>query len=214
MKFTKDDARKELSAQMTAKGEKLNLSERSLNEQLDTLIPLLANEETELADFVTTVLPIFKTADANVRNDVSAGIVDYKKQNPFPKKEEKVVAEEPKNESDLATRLAALEAQVAKAEQESRVASAKRDIVAKLKEKGVKDEELINSLLSEVSISDGVDVDAKAASLLGIYNKFLAHVDTDATPGRAGGANPNKGIEAAIKEASKIVSSQRLDANE
>ena len=82
MKFTKDDARKELSAQMTAKGEKLNLSERSLNEQLDTLIPLVANEEMELAEFVSKVLPVFKTADANVRNDVSVGIQDYKKQNP------------------------------------------------------------------------------------------------------------------------------------
>ena len=80
MKFTKDDARKELSTQMTAKGEKLNLSERSLNEQLDALIPLVANEEMELADFVTKVLPIFKTADANVRNDVSAGINDTRRQ--------------------------------------------------------------------------------------------------------------------------------------
>ena len=77
MKFTKDDARKELSTRMTTKGEKLNLSERSLNEQLDTLIPLLANDETELSEFVEKVLPIFKTADANVRNDVSAGIKDY-----------------------------------------------------------------------------------------------------------------------------------------
>ena len=52
MKFTKDEAYKELVVRMTAKGEKLNLSERSVNEQLETLISLIANEEMELTDFV------------------------------------------------------------------------------------------------------------------------------------------------------------------
>ena len=44
MKFTKDEAYKELVAKMTAKGEKLNLSERSVNEQLETLISFISNE--------------------------------------------------------------------------------------------------------------------------------------------------------------------------
>ena len=35
MKFTKEDANKELVARMTAKGEKLNLSQRSMNEQVE-----------------------------------------------------------------------------------------------------------------------------------------------------------------------------------
>ena len=46
MKFTKEDANKELVRLMTEKGEKLNLSERSINEHLDNLMPLLANDET------------------------------------------------------------------------------------------------------------------------------------------------------------------------
>lgn len=210
MKFTKDDARKELSAQMTAKGEKLNLSERSLNEQLDTLIPLLANEETELAEFVSKVLPIFKTADANVRNDVSAGINDYKKQNP-------AATQDPKKDDDknpnsaLETRLRALEEQLAAAEKAEKVNAIKKNIASKLKEKGVKHSEWASTLLEEMSITEDVDVDSKVESLLGLYNKVVAAGDPNATPGEAGGGNPNKDIEAAIKAASQIAASQRLD---
>ena len=89
MKFTKEDANKELVARMTAKGEKLNLSQRSMNEQVEHMYTLIANEEMELVDFVDKVLPFVKTSDANVRNDVSQGIKDYKSHNPIvePKKD-------------------------------------------------------------------------------------------------------------------------------
>ena len=213
MKFTKDDARKELSTQMTAKGEKLNLSERSLNEQLDALIPLLATEETELADFVSKVLPIFKTADANVRNDVSAGINDYKKKNP-QQQQEPTGGEPSGSDNPLEKRLADLEAKLAKAESAARVSTIKAEISAKLKEKGVKHDEWTKSLLDEVAISEDVDVDAKVESLLGIYNKMMAQANPNVTPNSAGAGNPNKDLEEAIKEAAKIASSQRLDTKE
>lgn len=214
MKFTKDDARKELSTQMTAKGEKLNLSERSLNEQLDALIPLVANEEMELADFVTKVLPIFKTADANVRNDVSAGINDYKKANPPQQHVDPKKKEGGEGDSELEKRLAALEEQLAKSEKATRIEAIKKSIVSKLKEKGVKNDEWSNSLISEIAIDEDVDVDAKVSTLLGIYNQMASLVDPNATPGAAGGGNPNKDLENIIKEASNIVSSQRLDTKE
>ena len=70
MKFTKEDAVKELKAKIPNNGQTINLSDRSINEMLDSLMPLLANDETELDAFVTSVLPTFKTADGNVRNDV------------------------------------------------------------------------------------------------------------------------------------------------
>lgn len=213
MKFTKEDANKELVAKMTAKGEKLNLSERSLNEQLDTLIPLLANEETELADFVSKVLPIFKTADANVRNDVSAGINDYKKQNPAPTQDPNKKVDSNPNDA-LEARLHALEEQLANAEKAKKVASIKKDIAFKLKEKGVKNAEWANSLLDEINITEDVDVDSKVESLLSLYNKVVATGDPNATPGAAGGGNPNKDLEEAIKAASAIAASQRLDAND
>ena len=74
MKFTKEDAIKELVAKLTANGEKLNLSTRSINEQIEALLPLVANEEMECTTFVDAVMPLVKTADANVRNDVSQSL--------------------------------------------------------------------------------------------------------------------------------------------
>ena len=91
MKFTKDDACKHLTGKFSEKGQTLYISERSINEMLDTLMPLVANDETELEDFVTNVLPAFTTANMNIKNDVSVGIKDYKEKNPVKpvvKKEE------------------------------------------------------------------------------------------------------------------------------
>lgn len=210
MKFTKDDARKELSTLLAAKGEKLNLSERSLNEQLDTLIPLVANEEMELADFVAKVFPIFKTADANVRNDVSAGINDYKKQNPLPtpKKDD-----DPAPDAALVARLAALEERFAKDEKAKKIEGIRSSIAAKLKEKGVKDSEWTSGMLNEIAIDEEVDVEAKATSLLNLYNKMMAGLGSDMTPKNAGGGSVDKELEDIIKQASEMAASQSLDAN-
>ena len=215
MKFTKDDARKELSARMTAKGEKLNLSERSLNEQLDTLMPLLANEETELIDFVDKVLPIFKTADANVRNDVSAGIKDYEakknEQGGTQGQENGGKAQEP---SPLEKRLAELEAKLANADREARVKAKQAEVIAKLKEKGVKDRDWANALLSEIAIDENFDVDAKVASFVSLYNKAHSGYDPDATPGQAngGGGESKKELDDLMKEAAVFVAGSDLHA--
>ena len=88
MKFTKEDARKELMSKIPNKGQTLQLSERSINEMLETLMPLVANDETELSDFVDRVLPTFKTADGNVRHEVSAGINKYKEETRYEEPDE------------------------------------------------------------------------------------------------------------------------------
>lgn len=212
MKFTKEEARKELSAQIVAKGEKLSLSERSINEQLDTLMSLLANEETELSDFVTSVVPIFKTANANVRNDVSAGIKEYQENNPVIKTQNPI---EPNKKDDPDTeiekRLKALEEELNTARNEKRVSEFKRDVVAKLKEKGVKNEDWANALLAEVSISDDFDVDAKVESYVNLYNKMGANTPADVTPGATDGSAVNKKLSDTIKEAAKVAKSMRFE---
>ena len=71
MKFTIEEVCKELAGRLTTKGEKLNMSERSIREQAERLVALVADDETEMSDFVDKVLPLFKTMDNNVRNDVS-----------------------------------------------------------------------------------------------------------------------------------------------
>lgn len=213
MKFTKEDACKELVSRMTAKGEKLNLSERSINEQLDTLMAIVVNDETELADFIDRTLPLFKTADANVRNDVSVGIAKYKENNPTPPanpQPQQPGVNDDKNE--LLTRLEAIELELANAKREEQVRSLHNDISMRLRSKGVKDEEWVNALLSEVTISDNVDVDAKVESYLNLYNKSHARIERNATPQGANGGNGDTYIKDIIKKAGEKAKSQRFGA--
>lgn len=211
MKFTKDEAYKELVAKMTTKGEKLNLSERSINEQLERLIALIANDETELDAFVESILPLVKTADANVRNDVSFGINEYKKNNPIqePKKETKVEKADPN--AELVARLAALENELSESKKQRALSDIKGNLINEMKKKGIEDEDWINSFVSEVNITEDFDVEAKAEHYLGVYNKMYSKVKSNVTPQNAGGVNTDKDLANFIKGASDLVKSQRLD---
>jgi hypothetical protein len=212
MKFTKDDARKELSAQIVAKGEKLSLSERSINEQLDTLIALMVDDETELEAFVEKVVPIFKTANANVRNDVSAGIKEYQEKNPSVKTQPSADPNKKDDpDTEIEKRLKALEEELNAARNEKRISGVKRDIIAKLKEKGVKNEEWANALLDEVNINDEFDVDAKVDTYVSLYNKFNATAPNDVTPHSTGGNAVDKQLSDTINEAKLAVKAMRFE---
>jgi hypothetical protein len=184
MKFTREQANKELVAKMTANGEKLSVSDRTINEHLDTLMPLMG-EEMELQDFVEKCLPLFKSTDANVRNDVSVGIREYKAANPVAepqKTSQEPTAQRSGEYADLLKRIEELENEKARASKEKKVGTIKEEIVSKLKSKGVKDDEWINALLSEVNVTEDFQVDAKVESYLGLYNKQNAVIDPIQTP--------------------------------
>ena len=209
MKFTKEDAYKELVKQMTAKGEALNLSSRSINEQLEKLMPLLANDETELSDFVNTTLPIFKTADANVRNDVSEGIKKYKEENPIQTQTPKTNPNAGNTELDeMRKRLEKMESEYKSRQEAERIAKTRNEIVEKLKAKGVKDTTWLTPFLSDITITEDFDVDAKVETYLKSYNTFKAQIDTDVTPKGAGGSNLKD--DDTIKRAAEIAKQNRL----
>lgn len=213
MKFTKDEAYKDLVAKMTAKGEKLNLSDRSINEQLETLIALLANDETELNDFVKKTLPLFKTADANVRNDVSVGINKYKEDNPIPKPEPNPAPANPQNnnaDSELLKRLETMEKELADSKREKQQADIRKNIISALKEKGVKDEEWVNDLLSEITIADDFNIDSKVDSYVKLYNKSQAGVNANATPQSTEGKTSEKRISDVIDSAAALAKADRI----
>lgn len=215
MKFTKDQAYKELVAKMTANGEKLNLSERSINEQLEALIPLVASEETEINDFIEKCLPIFKTSNANVRNDVSNGIKSYIDANPY-KKVDDVKKEHKKPEDDvnkeLLERLASLEEKLTLSEKEKKVSSVKATLIEKMKSKGVKDDEWINDFISEITITEDFDVENKVESFVKIYNKSKSNVDPNVSPkGSETNGQVNNYISSVIKEAAEKAKSQEKE---
>lgn len=200
MKFTKEDAYKDLVAKMTSNGEKLNLSERSFNEQLEQLMPLIATEETELSDFIEKCLPFFNTANANVRNDISVGINEYKKNNP-PKT---TVVTDPNVDGTWKERFEQMEKKIADAEAKERVSNVKKQLLAKMQEKGVKNKEWAEALISEVTITDDFDVDSKAESYLAIYNKMQSTVRSTRSPEGAGGGSGETYVNDVIKRAGEL----------
>ena len=211
MKFTNEDAYKELVARLTAKGEKLNLSQRSINEQIEALLPLIANDEMELADFVDKVLPIFKTADANVRNDVSQGIRDYKNENP---KDTQPTTTQPQTTTttqndDLLKRIEVLEQQRQEQERELKVKGIKSELTNKLKELGVKSDKWLESLIANITINDDFNVEEKAKGYLELYNTMQSEIDVNITPAEAGGGKQTY-ISNSIKEAAAIAKSQSM----
>jgi hypothetical protein len=202
-------------SKIPTKGETLQLSERSINEQLETLMPLLANDETELADFITSVLPIFKTADANVRANVSAQVKEYKEKNPIqdpPKKQEQSKKEDDEV-AKLLERINALEQKNADNEKAKAIAQRRSDITAIMKEKGVKDGEWINDFLEAVSL-DGEDFDAttRAESYVKIYNKTQSKVNKNLSPedSNGGGGDDAKRIKSKIEAAKAYAAQQGL----
>lgn len=184
---------------------------------LDTLMPLVANDETELDDFVTNVLPAFTTANMNIKNDVTVGIKDYKEKNPItPAIKEDDPSKKTKEDDAMAKALARieeLEKKNAENERKAKLSNRRAEVVSKMKEKGVKDKEWINAFLDEVSLDgEGFDVDAKVESYVKMYNKSLAIVDPDVTPQNPSGKRgEDKELSNIIKGASEFVKSQRLD---
>lgn len=213
MKFTKEDAYKELVARMTAKGEKLNLSQRSINEQIEALLPLVANDEMEVAEFVEKVLPLVRTADANVRNDVSQGIKDYKDNNPTNPTTTTTTTTQPTSgddaQAELLKRIDALEQRNKAQELEIKVKGIKSQLMSKMKELGIKNEKWMESLVANLNITEDFDVDAKAQGYLELYNSMQSDIDVNVTPEGADGRKPDY-IGNSIKEAAALAKSQTL----
>lgn len=186
MKFTKEEAIKELMAKIPEKGQTLNLSERSINEQIDTLLPIVATEEMELNDFVSKVLPIFKTADGNVKNDVSHGIKSFIDKN--NKKEVTETKNEPGNEvQELLKRIESLEKESIEAKKNNRIAENKKKLFEKMKEKGISNAEWSNAMINEISIGDDIDIESKSNDLLKLYNMQKSKTRVQTPPNATGG---------------------------
>mgnify|MGYP004450201593 CR=1 FL=1 len=110
MKFTKEEALDELKRSLKAAVGDPALSDRTMREQLEALLPLIANEETELNDFVTKILPLDRTLDGGVRKNNSDFVKKWQKDHPEPATEQPEAKAEPSAEHvELLKRIEALE---------------------------------------------------------------------------------------------------------
>lgn len=183
MKFTKQDAFEQLKSQLSAGGKTPAMSDRTINEQLDTLIPLLVNDESELSDFVSKVFPAFKTANANIEKDNAEFAKNFKPATPTPPV---VPPVDPKPETELekiSRQLAELQNKIAEEERNKTISQVRKNLKAELKSVGIKDDKWIDIYLSKVPISEDLDVKQEAQSTLDFYNISKAQVpDGIATP--------------------------------
>lgn len=199
MKFTKEEAFEKLKVILTNNGKKsLRMTERSIGKQLDTLIPLIANDEMELDDFVGKVKDTFSTMNSNAEKDNADFVKEWEKNHPVPeppKDDPKKVDEPNEAMAALLKRIDELERKNAERDKEVILAQKRRDLLKAMKEKGIKDENWSKSFIEEISITEDFDVDAKADAYLKIYNKSQAS-DTgyDTTPRGVSstGTDPNK----------------------
>lgn len=188
MKFTKEEALEQLKAELTKGGKTLHLSDRTINENVDDLLPLLANDETELSDFMKKALPFVKRTNANFEKEKADFIKTYKPVEETKKTDEKtppVVGDE--TIAELKSKLEKLESMYETEKRNKTIGALKRSLKSKLKEKGVSDEEWLDTFIPELNITEQFDVDSKIDSYVKIYNKSKATTPPDVTPLNAQG---------------------------
>lgn len=197
MKFTKEEAFESLKGILTNNGKKtLRMSEKSINRQLESLMPLIANEEMELKDFVEKVKDTFSVMNSNAEKDNSDFVKQWEKDhpqtNPEPQK-----PNEPQPDDAMAKmlkRLEELENREAARDKEAKMSQKKKDLLKAMKEKGIKDEQWSKDLVAEISLTEDFDVEAKADSYLKLYNKSQAASagDNGATPAGTSNSGANR----------------------
>lgn len=199
MKFTKEEAFEKLKGLLTNNGKKdLQMSERSINEQLEVLMPLIANEEMGLDDFIGKVKASFEVMNSNAKKDNSDFIKEWEKNHPVtePPKNDPPKNNEPSDAmAALLKRIDELEKKNAERDKEAILAQKRKDLLKAMKDKGIKDENWSKSFIEEISITEDFDVDAKADAYLKIYNKSQAgQTGNGSTPfgSSSNGGDPNK----------------------
>ena len=182
MKFTTEQAIEKLKAYLTNDGKKpLRISDRTLKEHVENLADLVADEEMELDEFFTKVKSSFDSINANVGDDVSKAIKDYKENNPYKKPTDNKPNEHgsdgdgDKNPNkELLDRLAALEAKEAERVKGAAIADKKNSIKQYLAGENVKNDKWIEKMLDMMKIEEDSDSDALGKQLLEFYNAEYA----------------------------------------
>ena len=199
MKFTKEEAFEKLKGILTNNGKKtLRMSEISVQKQLEALMPLVANEDMELPDFVDKVKETFSVMNSNMEKDKSDFVKEWEKNHPNPNPEPPKPADKPKPDDATAAllkRIEELEKKNAEREKEVTLSQKRKDLLKAMKDKGIKDEQWSRDFVEEINITEDFDIDAKADAYLRIYNKSQAgQTGAGATPfnSSSNGGDPNK----------------------
>ena len=205
MKFTKEEAGKEIAAKLSKSVENIDAWDRTIRENVETLWGILGEEnEIELGDFVTKALPLFNTTAGFMRKTNADLAKSYEEKIEVLKKNQPQPSPTPDPNKELIERLAALEK--ANEEQKTKLAiDAKRqELTDKLKEKGVKDAKWINDLFGLVSVQADTDVDAEVDKYVNLYNSSRSRYNSNVTPSSSKN-DPDDYVNNTIKAAAAMI---------
>lgn len=196
MKFTKEQLLENLKAKLTANNQELAMSERTLKSNVERLYKRLekADSEDELDAVSSEYFPDFDEINKNMRKEKSDFVNTWKKEHPDNKPtDEPTPKNEPNDEftKKLLERLDALEKKDAENEANKLISQKRSELLAKFKEKGIKDDKWADAYLKKLNITKDSDIEQETTDALDFYN--LSHSKhTTNTPGGAGGGSNEK----------------------
>lgn len=194
MKFTKEQAVEQLKGLLTEGGKTLHLSDRTINENIDDLIPLLVNDETELSDFISKALPFVKRTNANFEKEKADFIKSYKPTQSQTTQQQQ--SKTPPTDDDALSQLQAqiqqLQDKIEREEKEKALSQVRKNFKSELKSAGIKDDKWIDTYISKIQISEDLDIKEEAKSTLELYNLSRVDIPDRATPYKPIGGDPSK----------------------
>lgn len=216
MKFTKEDAGKELTAKLASKVEGIDKWKRTITENVETLWTLLGeNSEIELSDFVEKALPLFNTTAGFLRKETSELAKTYEakikeiENIPNPQNNNQGNSENQPSD-DFIKRLEALENENRAQKEIIKKKELSAQLVAKMKEKGIKNDKWIETLMPNVTFEDDFNVEEAADKYLALYNSMKVSETPQMTPFMPNGGTGNyqndtiKAAAAMVKQSSLI----------
>lgn len=207
MKFTKEQAIKELEAKIPTKDKELDLS-RTISEAVDNSLELIGEEsEMELSDFVEKVFKQVKTSiglthseNAKVANKLQEQISTLQKQ--VDEKSKQTDTDDPAVKA-LQDELKQIKDSMQQQQSEKAIADKRAALATKMGE-SIKDKDWIDSYLAEINVTEETDVEAKAKDYVAFYNKTHTR-GGKITPKKTGeGDEDDTYVKSTVVEAAKL----------
>ena len=213
MKFTKEEASKELTSKLSTKVENIDLWQRTIRENVETLWSIYGeNSDVELSDFVANALPLFETTAGFIRKtnaDVAKPLQEKIKQ--LQEEQAAHKQQEPKEPNEaLIQRLEALEEENNRQKRELKTREMKTKFAKMLSDKGVANEGFVAAMADKQVFTDDFDFEAASNACLELYNSVRADVAKNVTPQSTKGGVSSYTTDT-IKAAAEIAKKQTLN---
>ena len=213
MKFTKEEASKELTSKLSTKVENIDLWQRTIRENVETLWSIYGeNSDVELSDFVANALPLFETTAGFIRKtnaDVAKPLQEKIKQ--LQEEQAANKQQEPKETNEaLIKRLEALEEENNRQKRELKTREMKTKFAKMLSDKGVANEGFVTAMADKQVFTDDFDFEAASNACLELYNSVRADVAKNVTPQSTKGGVSSYTTDT-IKAAAEIAKKQTLN---